>query len=207
MSSEKTAEKLIATASEEFQRFGYNGTDVNRIARRSAMAPTTFYRCFKDKLDIFLAVHQRWAAREALLMRALITSPAPDAELVETCVAHYRDHLRFRRGLRQLAHEEPRARQARARARLEMIAAICGWRGEPVASDERMALDLIRFEWLADLLAEGELADMGLDEARARDELSHILARFRAEWPAQVDMPQDGARPASLIQTLSLVLG
>jgi AcrR family transcriptional regulator len=64
MSGAQTSEKLIAAATDEFGRFGYNGTDVSRIARRSGMAPTSFYRCFKDKLDIFLAVHQRWVARE-----------------------------------------------------------------------------------------------------------------------------------------------
>lgn len=179
MSVEQTVERLVATATEEFRRHGYGGTDVNRIARRSGMAPTTFYRCFKDKLDIFLAVYQRWIAREKLLMRVLMTLQASDDELVETCVGHHRDHLPFRRSLRQLTYDEPRVRQVRAATRLEAIAEIRAWRGERVAGDGQMALDLIQIERLADALAEGEFADMGLNEAEARAELARLLGRLR----------------------------
>jgi AcrR family transcriptional regulator len=199
MSSEQTSEKLIATAMEEFQRYGYNGTDVSRIARRSGMAPTTFYRCFKDKLDIFLAIHQRWVAREKLLMRVLLTPQAADEELVDTCVGHHRDHLQFRRSLRQLTYEEPRVRKARAESRLEAIAEIRAWRGERVADDERLALDLIHLERLADALAEGELADMGLDEAEARRELAQVLSRFR---PTRTDSAGDAPAPPHPAPTL-----
>jgi AcrR family transcriptional regulator len=41
LSNDQAIEKLIATAKQEFGRYGYNWTDVNRIARRSGMAPTT----------------------------------------------------------------------------------------------------------------------------------------------------------------------
>jgi len=195
VSSEQTIEKLIATATQEFGRYGYNGTDVNRIARRSGMAPTTFYRCFKDKLDIFLAVYQRWVAREKLLMRVLMTLQAPDDELVETCVSHHRDHLQFRRSLRQLTCQEPRVRHARALTRLEAIAEIRVWRGEQVADDARMALDLIQFERLADALAEGEFTDMGLDEAEARADLAMALRRFRPAKAGSADSPQNDVEP------------
>jgi AcrR family transcriptional regulator len=179
MGADDTVEKLLATATEEFRRYGYAGTDVNRIARRSGKAPTTFYRCFKDKLDIFLAVHQRWVAREKLLMRVLMTLQVPDDELVDTCVGHHRDHLPFRRSLRQLSYDEPRVRQARATTLLEAITEIREWRGEHVADDEQIALDLIQLERLADALAEGEFADMGLGETQARNALARLLGRFR----------------------------
>ena len=192
MSSEETSEKLIATATQEFARYGYDGTDVNRISRRSGMAPTTFYRCFKDKLDIFLAVYQRWVARERLLMRVLMTLQASDEELVETCVSHHRDHLQFRRSLRLLTCQEPRVRRARALSRLEAIAEIRVWRGERVADDERMALDLLR---LADTLAEGEMADMALGEAQARADLAAMLRRFRPAKAGSVESPQNDVAP------------
>jgi AcrR family transcriptional regulator len=194
--ADQTIEKLIATATEEFSRYSYNGTDVSRIARRTGMAPTTFYRCFKDKLDIFLAVHQRWVAREKQLMRVLMTLHATDAELVETCVGHHRDHLQFRRSLRQLSYDEPRVRQARARSRLEAIAEIRAWRGEPLASDARLALNLIELERLADALAEGELTDMGISESEARAELAAVLGRFR---PPQTQTAEP-ATPAPRLQ-------
>jgi len=195
VSSEETSEKLIATATQEFARYGYDGTDVNRISRRSGMAPTTFYRCFKDKLDIFLAVYQRWVARERLLMRVLMTLQASDEELVETCVSHHRDHLQFRRSLRLLTCQEPRVRRARALSRLEAIAEIRVWRGERVADDERMALDLIQLERLADTLAEGEMADMALGEAQARADLAAMLRRFRPAKAGSVESPQNDVAP------------
>jgi AcrR family transcriptional regulator len=195
VSSEPTIEKLIATATQEFGRYGYNGTDVNRIARRSGMAPTTFYRCFKDKLDIFLAVYQRWVAREKLLMRVLMTLQAPDDELVDTCVRHHGGHLEFRRSLRMLTFQEARVRHARAVTRLEAIEDIRVWRGERVADDARMALDLIQLERLADALAEGEMADMGLDEAQARADLAAVLRRFRPAKAGSADSPQNDVEP------------
>ena len=97
-----------------------------------------------------------------------MTLQAPDDELVDTCVRHHSDHLEFRRSLRMLTFQEARVRHARAATRLEAIEEIRAWRGEHVADDARMALDLIQLEWLADSLAEGEMADMGLDEAQAR---------------------------------------
>jgi AcrR family transcriptional regulator len=191
MAAERTIEALVATATEEFGRYGFAGTDVNRIARRSAMAPTTFYRCFKDKIDIFLTVYQRWVAREKLLMRVLMTLQVSDAELVDTCVRHHRDHLVFRRSLRALSYEEPRVRMARARARLEAIEEIRAWRGEPVADDERLALALMELDRLADALAEGEFADMGLSEAEARADLAAVLNSFRPPRVA-ADAPRAG---------------
>jgi AcrR family transcriptional regulator len=195
--TEQTIEKLIATATEEFSRYGYGGTDVNRIARRSGMAPTTFYRCFKDKLDIFLAIHKRWVAREKLLMRVLMTLQAPDADLVDKLVGHHRDHMQFRRSLRQLSYEEPRVRRARAIARVDAIAEARDWRGEYIADDARLATDLIHLERLADALAEGELSDMGLDEGQLRADLAAVLARFRP--PRAAVEPAPGAlAPESL---------
>ena len=194
--TQQTIDKLVATAGEEFRRYGYGGTDVNRIARRSGMAPTTFYRCFKDKLDIFLAVYQAWAAREKLLMRVLMTLQAEDGDLVEACVKHHRDHLPFRRSVRQLGYDEPRVRQARAQTRLETIAEIRAWRGDRVADDGRMASDLIQFERLSEALAEGEFADMGLDDAQARRDLAAVLRRFRPAAAHTAVVPQNDVLPA-----------
>lgn len=191
MNSEQTIERLMATAAEEFRRYGYGGTDVNRIARRSGMAPTTFYRCFKDKLEIFIAVFKDWAARERLLMRVLLTQPAPDGELVDTCIDHHREHQPFRRSLRQLAYEEPRMRRAIAADRLETMSDIRLWLGQPLADDSRMACDLLHLERLADALAEAELAEMGLPEDQARRDLAALLRRMRSAAVRPANAPQN----------------
>lgn len=191
MNSEQTIERLMATAAEEFRRYGYGGTDVNRLARRSGMAPTTFYRCFKDKLEIFIAVFKDWAARERMLMRVLLTQPAGDADLVAACVDHHREHRPFRRSLRQLAFEEPRMRRAVAADRLETLSDIRLWLGQPLADDARMACDLIQLERLADVLAEGELTDMGLPDDQAQRDLAALLRRMRAGAVRPANAPQN----------------
>jgi hypothetical protein len=99
-------------------------------------------------------------------MRVRMTLQATDDELVDTCVRHHSDHLEFRRSLRMLTFQEARVRHARAVTRLEAIEEIRAWRGEHVADDARMALDLIQVERLADALAEGEMADMGWTKPR-----------------------------------------
>ena len=53
-----TPERLIAAAAAEFREAGFAGTDSNRIARRAGFAPQTFYRWFKDKTEIFIAVYR-----------------------------------------------------------------------------------------------------------------------------------------------------
>ena len=72
MTRDESLEALMTTARSEFLRYGFDGTDVNRIARRSGVAPTTFYRWFKDKTDVFIAVYRRWEARELQSMRRLM---------------------------------------------------------------------------------------------------------------------------------------
>lgn len=179
MSRDETIETLITTARAEFLRHGFDGTDVNRIARRSGMAPTTFYRLFKDKADIFIAVYRRWEAEEQQAMKRLMAKGGPLAALVEACVDHHRAHALFRRGLRRLAHEEPRVRKALAVSRLERLGQLRLCMGAPYPADADLAVDLLLFEGLAVALAEGDLGDMGLDDAAARRQLGAILARWR----------------------------
>ena len=174
----------MATARAEFLRYGFDGTDVNRIARRSGVAPTTFYRWFKDKTDIFVAVYRRWEAEEQQAMRRLMARGGGATALVEACVEHHRAHALFRRSLRRLGHEDAKVRQALAASRLERLQALKLWIGEPHAPDTELAVDLLLFEGLTTLLAEADLGEMGLDDKAARRQLGAILGRWRTQ-PAQ----------------------
>ena len=180
MTRGQSLEALMATARAEFLRYGFDGTDVNRIARRSGMAPTSFYRCFKDKTDAFIAVYRRWEAEEQEAMRGLMARSGSLDSLVEACVDHHRGHNLFRRSLRRLGHEDARVRQALASSRLERLAALKRGIGEPHAGDAELAVDLLLFEALAIVLAEADLGEMGLDDKAARRQLGVILARWRA---------------------------
>jgi AcrR family transcriptional regulator len=181
LTRDQSLEALMATARAEFLRYGFDGTDVNRIARRSGLAPTSFYRWFKDKTDIFVAVYRRWEAEEQQAMRRLMARSGSLATLVEACIDHHRAHTLFRRSLRRLGHEDARVRQALASSRLERLASLRLRMGGPRASDADLAADLLLFEGLAIVLAEADLGGMGLDDKAARRQLSVILARWRAQ--------------------------
>jgi AcrR family transcriptional regulator len=180
LTRDQSLEALMATARAEFLRYGFDGTDVNRIARRSGMAPTSFYRWFKDKTDVFVAVYRRWEDEEQQAMRRLMARSGSLAALVEACIDHHRAHTLFRRSLRRLGHEDARVRQALALSRLERLASLKLWMGEPHASGADLAVDLLLFEGLAIVLAEADLGEMGLDDKAARRQLGVILARWRA---------------------------
>ncbi len=180
MTRDQSLEALMATARAEFLRYGFDGTDVNRIARRSGLAPTSFYRWFKDKTDVFVAVYRRWENEEQQAMRRLLARGGSLAALVEACVDHHRSHTQFRRSLRRLCHEDARVRQALALSRRERLASLKLWMGEPRVSDADLAVDLLLFEGLALVLAEGDLGEMGLDDKAARRQLGAILARWLA---------------------------
>jgi AcrR family transcriptional regulator len=176
----QTGERLVAAAAAEFNDHGFAGTDSNKIARRAGFAPQTFYRWFRDKTEIFVAVYRAWEEEERRAIDALLARQAVDEEVVEAAVAHHRRYLEFRRSLRRLSVEDPQVRRARAQSRLRQVAQIKAW--APAAAkldDGRIAAALLTLERLTDALAEGELADMGVDDAAARREIASIVANLR----------------------------
>jgi AcrR family transcriptional regulator len=181
LTRDQSLEALMTTARAEFLRYGFDGTDVNRIARRSGLAPTTFYRWFKDKLDVFIAVYRRWEAEERQALGRLLAKRGSLSALVEACVERHRTDALFRRSVRQLSHDDPRIRHTLAAGRLEMIGELKLWIGEPHLGDADLAVQILLFEGLATVLAEADLAEMGLDDKAARRQLGAILSRWRAE--------------------------
>lgn len=178
-SGSSTAAKLLAAAMDEFNTHGFAGTDTNRIARRAGFAPQTFYRWYKDKIEIFIACYRAWEDEEKDALQALFDRDAPSAALVEAGVAHHKRYLMFRRSLRQLSIDHPAVRAARAESRLRLIARIRDWSGQPDLSIETLAVVQFQFERLTDALAEGEFADMGLGEDAARAEIARLIEELR----------------------------
>ena len=111
-------------------------------------------------------------------MGALRRRGADEDDVVEAAIAHHKAYLIFRRSLRRLSLEDPQVRAARAESRLRQVARIREWRGGAVSADE-VATVLLQLERLSDALAEGELLDMGLDEAPARRRLAELLTWLR----------------------------
>jgi len=173
-----TRERLVQAAAAEFREHGFAGTDTNRIARRAGFAPQTFYRWFSDKTEIFIAVYRAWEDEERSLMGALRRRGAEEEDVVEAAISHHKAYIIFRRSLRRLSLEDDKVRAARAESRLRQIDRIRQWRDGAVSADEVAAV-LLQLERLSDALAEGEILDMGLDEAPARRRLAELLTWLR----------------------------
>jgi AcrR family transcriptional regulator len=172
-----TREKLIDAATREFKAHGYAGTDTNRIAARAGFAPQTFYRHFKDKLEIFLAIYRRWEDEEATVVASLVEKRAGARALADAIVAHHRAYLLFRRALRQLSVENPQVRKVRAQSRLRQIQNTIALTGRGTA--QSLAPTLFQIERLSDAIAEGEFGDLGVDEAAGFNALAKLLSELR----------------------------
>jgi AcrR family transcriptional regulator len=173
-----TAQKLLSAAASEFNEHGFDGTDTNRIACRAGFAPQTFYRWFEDKTDIFIRVYEDWQQQELGILRKLLAENASDARLVTACVAHHKAYLQFRRSLRRLALEDGRVRSARAQSRLRQLEFLNQARGAS-AAPATLAGILLQVERLSDALAEGEIADMGLDVGPTEEILAKLIQDLR----------------------------
>ncbi|HKA88706.1 MAG TPA: helix-turn-helix domain-containing protein [Haliangiales bacterium] len=179
---EDTRARLIEAALKTFNDVGYHGTDSNRLARAAGYAPGTFYRHFPDKKAIFLAAYAARVDREWTQIDERIQRAATDAALARAVVgfvvAHHKKWRGLRAGLRSLAVVDRDARAflaAQRRAQLGRIEAVRRARGLPPRATEDHALLLLVLERVADAIAEGEFADLGLSERAAVRALERFL--------------------------------
>ena len=122
-----TRTKLLRSAAAEFIEHGFAATDTNRIARRAGFAPQTFYRWYKDKVDIFIQVYLAWEEAETAILSELMVRQSTSLQIAEAYAEGHRSFLIFRRHLRQLAYEYPEVRQALADSRKRHISRIRQW--------------------------------------------------------------------------------
>lgn len=171
-----TGAQLIAAAMLEFSEHGFYGTDSNKIARRAGFSPQTFYRWFKDKSDIFIAVYRSWEEEERTTLDALIARGASTAKIVDAIIQHHRDHLLFRRSLRQMSLEDANVRQARAESRLRQTQRILDWKGLSAGKRNAVFITLLQIERLADAAAERELEDAGISVSGLKSVMAEMLS-------------------------------
>ncbi len=170
---------MIAAAAREFNRHGFSGTDTNKIARRAGFAPQTFYRWFRDKTEIFVAVYRAWEEEERGVLGALLAENASPRRLVDAIVEHHRRYRVFRRSLRHLTLEDPVVRKARAESRMRQIERIRLSLGSSAPKTDEIATILFQIERLSDAIADEEFADLGVDDKIPRAALEELLARLR----------------------------
>ena len=171
-----TRTRLIEAAMGEFIEHGFAGTDTNRIARRAGFAPQTFYRWFSDKAAVFAEVLHVWEEAEfALFMSLLGPHELTPLQLAEACVENMRPFLTFRQHLRSVTLQDAAVRAVRAQGRAALMSRLGPWCAH--LAPESLAHTLLQIESLSEMLARGDLSDLGVSGSETLQALAdHIRA-------------------------------
>lgn len=177
-SPEQTRARIVMAAAEEFQTHGYFGTDSNVIARAAGYAPGTFYKHFVDKRAVFLAVYVDWVTAQwaeiAKLLRDDLPGPSLAAQIADLVLAHHKTWRVFRSSLKALIATDAEVRKyhrAWRRRQLRLLGEVLGRPSQP-----EDALGVLVIEHIADALADGEAAAIGVPREVGREYLISQLA-------------------------------
>ena len=170
-SPQQTRQRIVAAAATLFNRLGYHGTDSNHIAKEAGYATGTFYKHFRDKREVFLAVYERWVdtewqAIDAELSR--LSTPRETAErIVRLSIQFHTEWRGLRASLMELIFSDIEARKffrKQRRRQLDFIAKLrCRLSLSP-RSREHDAVHLFLTERVYDAFGQGEIQAVGLDE-------------------------------------------
>jgi AcrR family transcriptional regulator len=170
-------EALLKAALAEFVEFGFDGTHTNRISERAGFAPQTFYRWYKDKLSVFIAVLDHWAESDMAQLIALLSEDQSSLQLAEACVEAHRGLMTFKRSIKRLAQDLPEVRHAVTQARLRQMD--CVQKLNPALDQESIAALLIGLAQWCEALAEGEFTDLGLQGRKGYEQLAQLIDQLR----------------------------
>ena len=166
----QTRDRLLSAAAIIFNRAGYHGTDSNRIAKDAGYAAGTFYKHFKDKREVFLAVYETWITSEwAAIDAELSAGRKPDEiarRLVELSIDFHRKWRGLRASLTGMVLTDSVVRRfyrKQRRRQLDKIAKLRSHLGIPAGRREEDAIHLFTTERVFDAIAQGELQALGLD--------------------------------------------
>lgn len=173
-----TRTRLIEAAMGEFIEHGFAGTDTNRIARRAGFAPQTFYRWFSDKAAVFAEVLHVWEEAELAMFLSLVgPQELSPLQLAEACVENMRPFLTFRQHLRSVTLQDAAVRQVRAQGRAGLMSRLGPWCAH--LAPESLAHTLLQIESLSEMLARGDLSDLGVSGSETLQALAHHIQALR----------------------------
>jgi AcrR family transcriptional regulator len=172
----ETRGRLIAAAADLFNRSGFYGTDSNRIAQAAGYSTGVFYKHFKDKREVFLAVYEQWSMAEWEQVTAILSAGGTDREMAHALVLMFIDfHTRWRgmlASLRQLVFTDAIVRTFHRRQRKRQLVWMAELRARRKAAPRRREQDiayLYATERTFDAIAQGELRALGLNRALVID--------------------------------------
>lgn len=174
---------MIQSAEKIFRREGYFATDSNAIARAAGYAPGSFYTHFRDKLEVFLLVYERWVLGEWQAIDEAVAASVKAQDwiggVVTSTLDHHRQWRRFRASLRALAAIEPSVRDAQneqRRRQIKRLQDLCVARNLRRPDAAKSLTVLLAAERILDATAEGDTLALGVETERARAALAAMLA-------------------------------
>jgi AcrR family transcriptional regulator len=182
---EHTRRQLKMAAQHEFNSVGYFFTDTNKIARAAGYAPGSFYRHFKDKVEVFIEVYRDWHLEQMNAIEKTLHEEGDketlSARLTFVILTFYTKWKTFRASARVLAISEERVRTFKKDRRVEIVHAIIGLRKKlnfaPKQVHEVVTF-LIELEHLCDAIADGEYQQFDIPVEVSAHELETLLYRF-----------------------------
>ncbi len=183
---------LIEAAAAEIREGGWFATSTNRIAARAGLSSGVFYNYFSDKVDVLLAVYDRWVLEEWAMVRAVFGEPAAGPRqridrLVPLLIEHHAAWSRLRHALAVLARDDERVRAARSHSRMAQIDEVVRLIGRRSSAKLRaaVAIRLMMFEAVADAIAAGDADAMALDRRTLSEELASSLTALLSPNPGR----------------------
>jgi AcrR family transcriptional regulator len=169
-SPDQTRERLVAAAALLFNRYGYHGTDSNRISKQAGYSTGVFYKHFRNKREVFLAAYETWVASEWKGVAGELSAGGSKKDMARRLVTLSIDfHTRWR-GLRasllELVFTDESVRRfyrKQRRRQLDTMAELRSKIGAPPRSREEDAIHLYTTERTYDAIAQQEPKDLGLD--------------------------------------------
>lgn len=181
---ELTRERIIAGAAKLFNQHGYHGTDSNCIAKQAGYATGTFYKHFRDKREVFLAVYERWVGAEWKAIDDELSqrrSPEETAKrIVELSIRYHTKWQGLRASLMELIFSDAVARRffrKQRRRQLDYIAELRSRLSLPLRTREQDAIHLFMTERVFDAIGQGEIQAIGLDRSTV---IEAMVDRVRA---------------------------
>ena len=169
-SPEQTRERIITAAANQFNRFGYHGTDSNAIAKAAGYATGTFYKHFRDKREIFLAAYERWLTAEWKEIGEELSKMRNRKEtarrLVELTIKFHTEWRGLRASLVELVFSDPQVRKfflAQRRRQLDLIAELRSRFVLPPRTREQDAIFLYMTERVFDAIGQDHIQSLGLE--------------------------------------------
>lgn len=190
-----TRRQLKLAAQKEFNSTGYFFTDTNKIARLAGYAPGSFYRHYKDKVEVFIEVYRDWHLEQMNAIEKTLHDGGDvrllSTQLAKVTLVFYTKWKTFRASARVLALSEERVGQYKKARRAELVSAIIALRKKLDFSDRQIhevVTFLIELERLCDSIADGDYEQFDIPVEVSTNELESLFFRFLGPKTHEVNL-------------------